>query len=120
MSLIELQRACLNLQILNEAASAMLRKRWFETPQQVFAIVDSFAELGDAPVGWNEIGLARALHASLGYSWWDCLLLASAFELGCTYFLSEDMQDGQVISDARRTLTIVNPFAHSPEHILTQ
>ena len=47
--------------------------------------------------------------------WWDCLLLASALELGCTHFLSEDLQDGQVIEG----LTIVNPFAHTPEEILS-
>jgi predicted nucleic acid-binding protein len=42
-------------------------------------------------------------------------LLASAIELGCTHYLSEDLQDGQVIDG----LTIVDPFAHSPEQILT-
>jgi predicted nucleic acid-binding protein len=98
----------------------MIRKRWFESAQQVYDIIDDFAELGDTPVGWREVGLARTLHVSLGYSWWDCILLASALELGCTHFLSEDLQDGQSISDGTRGLTIVNPFAHSPELILTQ
>ena len=119
-SLIEVQGARINLQVLNEATNAMLRKRWFDTPAQVYEVIDSFAELGDAALGWGEIAEARVLHVRFGYSWWDCLLLASALELGCTHFLSEDLQDGQVISDAHRTLTIVNPFAHSPEHILTQ
>jgi len=119
-ALIEQQAACLNLQVLNEAANVLLRKRWFDTPQQVYAVIDSFAELGDAGVGWEEIGTARFLHARLGYSWWDCLLLGSALELGCTHFLSEDLQDGQRVADARRSLTIVDPFAHSPEKILTR
>jgi predicted nucleic acid-binding protein len=119
-TLITHQLACLNLQVLNEAASAMLRKRWFDRPEQVFSIIDDLAELGDTPVGWGEVGMARLLHARLGYSWWDCLLLASAFTLGCTYFLSEDMQDGQRIADATgRALTIIDPFAHSPEQILS-
>ena len=120
LELIRQQGAQINLQVLNEATNAMIRKRWFESPRQVYAIVDDFAELGDAPVGWNDIVAARTLHFHLHYSWWDCLLLASALELGCTHFLSEDLQDGQVISDGSRSLTIVNPFAHSPEHILTQ
>jgi predicted nucleic acid-binding protein len=120
LALIRQQRAHVNLQVLNEATSAMIRKRWFDSPKQVYDIVDDFAELGDAPVGWREVGVARTLHAGLGYSWWDCLLLSSAFELGCTHFLSEDLQDGQSVSDGSRTLTIVNPFAHSPESILTQ
>jgi predicted nucleic acid-binding protein len=48
------------------------------------------------------------------FSWWDCLLLASAIELGCTHFLSEDLKDGQTIEG----LTILSPFAHTPDQIL--
>jgi predicted nucleic acid-binding protein len=119
-ALISEQRACLNLQVLNEATGAMLRKKWFDTPQQVFLIVDDLAELGEAPVNWVEVELARSLHARLGYSWWDCLLLASAFTLGCSYFLSEDLQDGQRISiSSEQSLTIINPFTHSPDQILS-
>lgn len=119
--LIARQLACVNLQVLNEATSAMLRKRWFDRPEQVFAIIDQFAKFGDAPVGWPEIGIARLLHARLGYSWWDCLLLASALTLGCACFLSEDLQDGQRIAIApEQSLTIINPFAHSPEQILSR
>jgi predicted nucleic acid-binding protein len=40
-------------------------------------------------------------------------LLASALELGCSHFLSEDLQDGQQIGDP----TIINPFLHAPEDI---
>lgn len=120
-ALIEHQSACLNLQVLNEATNAMLRKTWFDTPQQVYAIIDGFAELGDATVGWDEVGMARLLHARLSYSWWDCLLLASALTSGCTHFLSEDLHDGQVLTIApRQSLTIVSPFTHSPEQILNQ
>ena len=120
-ALIAHQSVCVNLQVLNEATSALLRKQWFERPEQVFSIIDEFARLGDAPVGWAELGIARLLHARLGYAWWDCLLLASAFELGCTHFLSEDMQDGQLVAiSPDRSLTLVDPFAHSPDDILTQ
>lgn len=121
VALIERQCARLNLQVLNEATNAMLRKRWFDTPQQVYSVVDDFAELGDAAVGWAEIGTARLLHARLGYSWWDCLLLASAVTSGCTHFLSEDLHDGQAIAiSSGQSLTIINPFAHSPASILIQ
>ncbi len=103
-----------NLQILNEVANAFLKKRWFPSPDTAFEIIDRLAEFGDMPVGWAEIHLARQLHKYLGYSWWDCLLLASALELGCSHFLSEDLQDGQEIGG----LTIINPFTHGPEEIL--
>ena len=118
-SLIDLQRGCVNLQILNEATSVMIRRRWFDSPATVYSIIDGFAELGAEPIGWFEVELGRRLHERLGYSWWDCLLLASAYELGCSHFLSEDMQDGQRIEIGTRSLTIVDPFAHTPHQILT-
>ena len=109
------ERATINLQVLNELTDVLLRRKWFETPEQVFSISTGFAELGNSPVTLREVAEARRLHLRYHYSWWDCLLLASAIELGCTHFLSEDLQDGQRID----TLTIVDPFAHSPEQILT-
>ncbi len=103
-----------NLQGLNEITSVLLRKKWFDSTKTVYAVVDGFAALGSTPVTAVEVRHARRIHISTGYSWWDCLLLASAIELGCSHFLSEDLQDGQAIGG----LTIVDPFAHSPEQIM--
>lgn len=109
-----------NLQVLNEVTHVFLRTRWFESPQIAYAIVNQFAELGDDPVGWTEVALARALCDRFAYSWWDCLLLASAIELGCSHFLSEDLQDGQcIVAGDGRGLTIVDPFAHSPAEFIS-
>ena len=109
------RRAAINLQVLNEFTDVLLRRKWFETPEQVFSISAGFAELGNSPLTLREVDEGRRLHLRYRYSWWDCLLLASAIQLGCTHFLSEDLQDGQRID----TLTIVDPFAHSPLQILT-
>ena len=106
----QMRAACINFQVLNEVTSVMLRKKWYASPKIVFGIVADLAEFGSAPQGKAEVEAARLIHARHGYSWWDSLLLASALELGCTHFLSEDLQDGQVIAG----LTIVDPFAHSP------
>jgi predicted nucleic acid-binding protein len=46
------------------------------------------------------------LHRLYGYTYWDSLLLRCALVSGCRVFLSEDMQNGQVIDGLR----IVNPF----------
>lgn len=109
------QHARINLQVLNELTNVLLRKQWFDSPNTVFSVVETFAVLGDGPLTRDHFVLARMLHLRIRYSWWDCLLLASALELGCRWFLSEDLQDGQTIEG----LTIVDPFAHSPEQILT-
>jgi predicted nucleic acid-binding protein len=101
-----------NLQVLNEVASVATRKSSrFADP---FFRIDSFAQFGTTPISFDTSLVARKVHASTGYSWWDCVLLASALELGCTHFLSEDLQDEQVVDG----LTIVDPFAHSAEKIL--
>lgn len=107
-------QAVTNLQVLNEFTDVLLRRKWFDTPEQAFQIAADFSRLGDGPLTQLDVKEARLLHIRYHYSWWDCLLLASAIELGCTHFLSEDMQDGQRIG----TLTVVDPFAHSPQEVL--
>ncbi len=116
--LTDLDCVRLNLQVLNEVTNVMLRKHWFDSPLQVYAIIDEFTDMGAEPIGWKDVEIGRLLHAKLYYSWWDCLLLASALELGCSHFLSEDLQDGQRVEADGKALTIVDPFAHSPEQIL--
>lgn len=109
-ALVEQQAALTNLQVLNELTAVLIRKKWFSSIEDVFRIVDSYATLGADPITGAEAEHARYLHRRFGYSWWDSILLASALELDCTHFLSEDLQDGGVVDD----LTIVNPFRHEP------
>ena len=109
-----------NLQVLNEVTNVLLRKRPDLNPVQTFSEVDQLRPFGTWPIGDATVDHARLIRVSTAYAWWDCLLLASALELGCTHFLSEDMQDGHVISDANLALTIISPFAHSPPHIVIQ
>ena len=113
-SAAEIGAARTNLQVLNEVTHVMLRKRRDLSMDEVFEAVDSIAFLGQSPVTASTTQLARTIRANTAYSWWDCLLLASALELNCTHFLSEDLQDSQTIQG----LTIVSPFAHSPDQIL--
>lgn len=40
--------------------------------------------------------------------YWDCFIIASALECGCSIMYSEDMQDGQIIEE---NLRIRNPFS---------
>lgn len=103
-----------NLQVLNEVTNVLIRKSRRFGGGDVFARVDSFAGFGTGALTQTACLAARGLHRAHRYSWWDCVLLASALELGCTHFLSEDLQDGQAIEG----LTIVDPFAHTPEKIL--
>lgn len=101
-----------NLQVLNEVTNVLI-KRGGMRPEAVFSIADGYALFGSSAINFETVAAARILHFENGYSWWDCLLLASAIELQCRFFLSEDMQDGHRI----RGLTIISPFRHSPPQI---
>lgn len=115
---VELRRAgtgVTNLQALNEVVGVATRKA-DRFSSDVFADVDAFAMFGMSPLTLDATMTARELFRRYRYSWWDCILLASAIELGCTHFLSEDLQDGQrIVAVDGRGLTIVDPFAHSPD-----
>jgi predicted nucleic acid-binding protein len=50
---------------------------------------------------------ALKLNSKYGYSYYDCLILASALLNDCEYLYSEDMQHNQLIEGK---LKIVNPF----------
>ncbi len=43
----------------------------------------------------------------MNISWWDALIVAAARQTGCTFLISEDLQNGQTIEN----LTIFNRFA---------
>lgn len=108
-----LQKAAVtNLQVLNEVANVLLKRKNL-SDKQVFTIVDDLAYLGATPLTWSIVVAARDIRLSTRYAWWDCVLLASALELRCSHFLSEDLQDGHKLAG----MTIVDPFKHSPELI---
>jgi predicted nucleic acid-binding protein len=104
----------LNLQVLNELANVLLRKRPGLGPAAIHRAVDELLAFGAEPISLDTILAARQIAASTNYSWWDCILLAAALELGCSHFLSEDLEDGRRIG----AMSILNPFAHAPDEIL--
>jgi predicted nucleic acid-binding protein len=110
-----------NLQVLNELISVITRKNQRFADRDPFFEADIAALFGSAPLSSDAALAARDLFLRYRYAWWDCLLLASAIELGCTHFLSEDMQDGHRISlSPEQSLTLINPFAHSPDDVFIE
>lgn len=108
-----------NVQVLNEVTNVLLRKRRDLAAEEIFEQVDALSYLGSTTISVTTVVIARAIRLRTSYSWWDCLLLASAIELGCTHFLSEDLQDGQRIEIGSQALTIVDPFAHTPDQVVS-
>jgi predicted nucleic acid-binding protein len=54
---------------------------------------------------------AWQVQARYRLSWWDSLIAAAAQVTGCTYLLTEDLQDDLVLGAVR----VINPFRVSPE-----
>lgn len=50
---------------------------------------------------------ALALQGQTGYSFYDCLIIASALEAGCDTLYTEDLQHHPLI---KGSLRVVNPF----------
>lgn len=110
--LLESRRGVTNLQVMNEVTNVLLKRRVM-TAEQVFRVVDNFGPFGTTPISIETAAAARLIRLQTHYQWWDCILLASAIELGCSNFLSEDLKDGHSFPG----LTIISPFLHSPPQL---
>ncbi len=66
-----------------------------------------FARSRLQPMNADAVASALDVRARLGFSIWDCQIVAAALQAGCTVLLSEDLQHGQLV-DGR--LRVLNPF----------
>jgi predicted nucleic acid-binding protein len=101
-----------NMQVMNEVTNVLFKRARLPA-EKVFELIDGYAGFGARPINEETVLAARLVRFETGYSWWDCVLLASAMELGCNQFLTEDLRDGHAV----RGLTILNPFRHSPPQL---
>ena len=105
--IIESERCCVSVQTLNEFCNVCLKKHNLDKPAVEKAIDHILAWCNVNHITVRTLRTALALHEKYGYSYYDCVMLASALDHGCKHFISEDMSDGQVIEGC---LTITNPF----------
>ncbi|MBI4618784.1 MAG: PIN domain-containing protein [Desulfobacterales bacterium] len=95
-----------NTQVLHEIYSVMLRHGVDEKAiQEKLAVI--IKEIKLSVIRLKTIKQCWAMRLKYKYSYWDCLILASALENDCTVLYSEDMQHNQVIE---QSLRIINPF----------
>jgi len=102
------QYRCLtSIQAINEFCNVFIKKMKKtrqEVDDAVSAIITSSVT---KKVEIETLRYALTLHERYGYSYYDCVMLASALENGCTKIYSEDMSSGQIIEDR---LLILNPY----------
>jgi len=98
---------CVSTQVLNELYSVLTRKH-LKTKEETQTIINDLIE-NYTIYCLDEQCIKRgiAIHIQYHFSYWDSLIIAAAFEAGCTTLYSEDLQHKQIIEG---TLTILNPF----------
>ena len=98
----------ISTQILNEASNVWTKKYNLCT-DTIKKYLKNVEQVCDEVIviQTNTVYKALDLKENYGYSFFDCLMLASALESGCDIILTEDMSDGQIIENL---LKIKNPF----------
>lgn len=104
-------RLVLSPQVLNECYRVLVHKRRLIGATLAERYLSAFHGACTAPLDVTTHRMAIDIETRHRLSWWDCVVVASAIQANCTHFVSEDLNDGQVIE----SLTVVNPFApHAP------
>jgi predicted nucleic acid-binding protein len=105
---IEKYNCITSTQALTEFSNVCIKK--LHIPVEI--ISKSIDEITSAcivvPVERETIKKALELHGKYGYSYYDCLIIASALTYNCTLLLTEDLQNRHVIEN---NLTIRNIFS---------
>jgi predicted nucleic acid-binding protein len=102
-------------QVLNESYWVVLRKdRFAHARGRIRPYLSQYMAWAKAPLVADTLSEAFSMEDRFGVRFWDALLLASANAAGCRFFLSEDLNDGQLYGAVRA----INPFRHAPEDVL--
>ena len=109
-SIVNKNYCIISTQVLNEVSNVWFVKSIW-SGEKIKVHLDNIEKVCDSLilVTRSTIDDALLLKDQLGYSYYDCLILASAMESGCDFLYSEDMSDGQIVNDR---LKIVNPLKH--------
>jgi predicted nucleic acid-binding protein len=98
----------ISTQVLNEFCNVCIGKLSQSTDEVELAITEIIEQCTVLLIENHNIKQALDIHKRYGYKYFDCLMLASAIDSDCRYFITEDMADGQIINNK---ITIVNIFS---------
>lgn len=99
---------CSSIQALNEFCNVCIKK-WKQSRDEIESSAREITEVCQiGAITFYTLLEALRLQSRYQFSYFDSLMLASALEYGCEYFISEDLTSGQVIDNK---LTIMNPFS---------
>ncbi len=112
-TLADFDALVLSPQSLNECYRALTERRRLLPIAEARNYVTNLQKFCVAPYDFDVTQLAWRIQDETRYSWWDCMLVASACLAQCEVFFSEDLQRGRRLGP----LTIVNPFTDRPNFI---
>ena len=98
----------ISTQVLNEFSNVCIGKLNKPTEEVELAVNEIIEQCTVSLIEKHNIKQALEIHKLYGYKYFDCLMLASALNSDCKYFITEDMADGQIINNK---LTIVNIYS---------
>jgi predicted nucleic acid-binding protein len=96
-----------SLQTLNECYRVLVERRRIIPTADARDYISGLAWSCTAPLDLETMLKAWEISDSRSYGWWDCVMLASAIQASSTVFLTEDLDDGDLINGMR----ILNPFS---------
>jgi predicted nucleic acid-binding protein len=85
-------------------------------PENARKDVRSFFAWQPLPIDSRVVEGAWGIQDRFLLSWWDALIVFSAQLMGCTYLLTEDLQENQKLDD----LQVINPFLIPPQSLLSE
>jgi predicted nucleic acid-binding protein len=103
------RKGCISYQVVQEFANVACKKFVARmSPSDCRDFIDAAMQpMNRVASSTALVYAALELQVELRYSFYDCLMLASALEAGAVTLYSEDLQHWQLV---RGTLRIVNPF----------
>ena len=107
LNLLQQGNCITSTQVLNEFCSVCLRKLGMPANAVRLSMEEIAGNCELSYIDMTIIQKALILNEKYGYTYYDCLILASAIYNNCQYLYSEDMQHNQIIDGI---LKIVNPF----------
>jgi predicted nucleic acid-binding protein len=109
-ALIQETEPVISTQVINEICVNLLRRANF-TEEQIGNLIESFYEKYQIiESGKSDLLTASQLRRRFSLSFWDSMIVASAFKSGVSILYSEDMQHGLSIEGQ---LEIRNPFVQT-------
>jgi predicted nucleic acid-binding protein len=99
----------MSTQVLNEVSNVLIRKARMpiEKVEDIIAGMMLACELQIVSYETVRQALLIAKENLIGY--YDSLIIASAIESNCEFLISEDLTDGQIVSDK---ISILNIYKH--------